>query len=82
MKTPRPRGRYVLVDDRGWYLAEESEFGPDRVCIVLVPDIRRAARFWKGGEAQGFADKWWYVIGALNVERMSVSTPLTEGGRG
>ena len=82
MKTPRPPGYNVLVDRRGWYLATESEFSPDRVRSVFVPDAARAMRFWKGGEAQGFADKWSKVIGPLTVKRTSVPAPLAEGGRG
>ena len=82
MRAPRPAGYNVLVDRRGWYLAAESEFSPDRVRSVFVPDAARAMRFWKGGEAQGFADKWSKVVGPLTVKRTSVPALLTEGGRG
>lgn len=79
MKKPRPPGLYVLVDRRWWYLSAESEFGPDRVCVVFVPDAARAKRFWKGGEAQGFADKWSKAIGPLTVKRTSVPFAAKEG---
>ena len=82
MRAPRPPGYNVLVDRRGWYLAAESEFGPYRVRSVFVPDAARAMRFWKVGEAQGFADRWSKVVGPLTVKRTSVPALPTEGGRG
>ena len=82
MKTPRPTGYIVLVDRRGWYLAADSEFDPGHVRSVFVPDAGRAMRFWKGGEAQRFADKWSKVVGPLTVRRTSVPALPTEGGRG
>ena len=79
MRTPRPPGFHVLVDRRGWYLADESEFNLHRVRSVFVPDAARAMRFWKGGEAQGFADKWSKAIGPLTVKRTSVPFAAKEG---
>ena len=82
MRAPRPAGYNVLVDRRGWYLAADSEFDPGHVRSVFVPDAGRAMRFWKGGEAQRFADKWSKVVGPLTVRRTSVPALPTEGGRG